>query len=267
MAGPAFTLNLNQDYNVKTEVNGSTLRLIVNGVLQLETTDTSFTSGKIGLYIWHAEANYDDIVVSQPGMNSPTPTPTATATPTPTPIPTTTPTPTAGGSLFSDNFEDGNAAGWTNVNGTWSVVTDGTYVYKNTNTVGESLTYAGQSTWTNYTVEAKVKLYNSGSTVGAGVVARYTDSNNYYMFRVHEGSDKAQLYKKIGGSFTLLNEGAVTINPNTTYTLKLVLNGSSLTGYVDGVQKVSITDSGLTGGRIGARGYDASFGVDEVVVY
>lgn len=263
LTGPVFTLNLNQDYLVKVEVNGSTLKLSVNGVLQIETTDTSFVSGKIGLYIWHAEANYDDIVVSQPGTNSPAPTPTATATLTPTP----TATPTPGGSLFSDNFEDGNATGWTNVNGTWSVVTDGTYVYKNTNTTGESLTYAGQSTWTNYTVEAKVKLYNSGSTVGAGIVARYTDSNNYYMFRIHEGSDKAQLYKKAGGSFTLLSEGAVTVTANTIYTLKLVLSGSSLTGYVDGVQKVLFTDSSLTGGKIGARGYDVSFGVDDVVVY
>jgi pectate lyase len=32
--------------------------------------------------------------------------------------------------LFSDNFEDGNSTGWSTSGGSWSVVTDGTRVYK-----------------------------------------------------------------------------------------------------------------------------------------
>jgi hypothetical protein len=52
---------------------------------------------------------------------SPTPTPTPTATPAPTVAPTATPTPTPAGQLFFDNFEDGDANGWTTNGGTWDI--------------------------------------------------------------------------------------------------------------------------------------------------
>lgn len=212
----------------------------------------------------------DAVMFELAGGATPTPTPTPTSTGTvtasPTPTPTATPTATPGGNLFSDDFEDGNSIGWTNVNGTWSVVTDGTKVYKQTSTSGEALTYAGNSTWTNYTVESRVKLYTTASNAGSGIIGRYTDSNNYYLLRLHSGLNKVQLYKKVGGTFSLLNEVVMTINTNQWYTLRLVLSGSSLTGYVDGVQKVSATDSSLTGGCIGVRGYSQSCAVDDVVV-
>lgn len=197
---------------------------------------------------------------------TPTPTPAATATPTPTPTPAATPTPTPGGNLFSDDFEDGNSTGWTVVNGSWSVVTDGTKVFKQSSTSGEGLVYAGNSSWTNYTVEAKLKLYNVGANTASGIIARYADGNNYYLLRLH-GSGKVQLYKKAGGTFALLQEATQTGAANTWYTLKLVMNGSVLTGYVDGVQKVSVTDSSGASGCIGARTYTQSAAIDDVVVY
>lgn len=201
------------------------------------------------------------------GGATPTPTPTGTPTPTPTgtPTPTSTPTPSPGGILFSDNFEDGDANGWTVVNGSWSVVTDGTKVYKQTSTTGEGLVYAGNSAWTNYAVEAKLKLYTTG-TAATGIIGRYTNSNNYYLLRLHIGYGKVELYKKSGGTFTLLQEAVMSINTNTWYTLKLVLNGTSLTGYVDGVQKVTATDSSISSGCIGVRAYTQSCAVDDFMV-
>jgi hypothetical protein len=196
---------------------------------------------------------------------TPTPTPTPTPAATPTPIPTATSTPTPGGVLFSDNFEDGDAIGWTVVNGAWSVVTDGAKVYKQTSTTGEALIYAGSTLWTNYTVEAKMKLYTTG-TAATGIIGRYTDGNNYYLLRLHIGYGKVELYKKSGGTFTLLQDAALTITTNTWYSLKLVLNGGNLTGYVDGVQKVSATDNSITAGCIGVRAYVQSCAVDDFSV-
>lgn len=199
---------------------------------------------------------------------TPTPVPTPTATPTltpsstPTPTPTATPTP-AGGVLFSDDFEDGTADGWTPVTGSWSVVTDGTKVYKNSSTSGESLSYAGQTTWSNYAVEAKIKAINPKAV---GIVGRYGDSSNYYMFRLHIEFDKAQLYKKVGGTFTLLQEVTYDFSAGTWYTLKLELNGTTLKGYVNGVQQISVSDSSLTAGSIGVRPYDTAGCIDDVVV-
>lgn len=86
------------------------------------------------------------------------------------------------------------------------------------------------------------------------------------MFRLHTSINKAQLYKKVGGSFTLLNETSYTVNKDTWYTLKLELDGSSIKCYVNGVEKISETDSSHSEGAIGVRGYSAVCSVDDVSV-
>jgi hypothetical protein len=42
-----------------------------------------------------------------------------------------------GATLLSDDFEDGNSTGWSTSGGTWSVVNDGTYVYKQSKSMGK----------------------------------------------------------------------------------------------------------------------------------
>src|SRR5215207_5351261 len=45
--------------------------------------------------------------------------------------------------LFTDNFEDGDAKGWTKSGGTWTVVTDGSRVYKQSSTSSDARARAG----------------------------------------------------------------------------------------------------------------------------
>src|SRR5689334_20298293 len=57
--------------------------------------------------------------------------------------------PAAAATLFSDDFGDGNADGWSKSGGSWSVVTDGTPAYNQSN-VGSELAraFAGSTSWT-----------------------------------------------------------------------------------------------------------------------
>ncbi|MGG1552034.1 right-handed parallel beta-helix repeat-containing protein [Paenibacillus ferrarius] len=168
--------------------------------------------------------------------------------------------------LFSDDFEDGNSTGWTPVNGTWSVVTDGTKVLKQTSSSNEAITYAGDASWANYAVKADIKLNNNAIDTGSGILARYVDNNNFYMFRLNLPG-KVQLYKRVGGTFTLLSQvNDSSIMSNTTYTLKLELNGSTLTGYVNGIAKITVTDATFSSGKIGARSFNQPFSIDNVSV-
>ena len=167
--------------------------------------------------------------------------------------------------LFSDNFESGSASNWTASSGTWAVVSDGTQVYKQTSESNEAVSTAGSISWTNYTVEGKVKLYDLPSTAASGLIARYSDSNNYYMLRLHQ-SGQLQLYKKVGGTFTQLGATTVSLSANTIYTLKLGLNGSSLTGYLNGSPLISASDSSLSAGKIGLRTYIQTASFDDITV-
>jgi pectate lyase len=63
--GP-FPLEFGRWYTLKLEMKGSTLRLFVDGVLQIETTDTEFASGKIALLVDRSDVSWDDVVVTNP---------------------------------------------------------------------------------------------------------------------------------------------------------------------------------------------------------
>lgn len=169
-------------------------------------------------------------------INSPEPTPAPTPTPTPTPS-----------LLFSDDFNDGNANGWTTSGGSWSV---NNYEYLNT---GNGLSTAGEASWTDYYVQAKVKLIsaNYGTVIG-----RYVDSNNFYQVEVHAPNDEFGLWKKVNNVWTRIGSYATTIDTGTEYTIGLEMNGTTLKGYLNGIERISVTDNAFSGGKIGLRSND-----------
>lgn len=230
----SMTVSTNTSYTLKLVMNGSSISGYVGGVLKVSATDNTISAGKIGFRAYNQTASIDNVAVVQS-------------------LP------------FGDLYEDGDASSWVPSTGVWSVVTDGTKVFKQTSTTGEAVTVTGNASWTNYTLQAKLKMYDALSFNASGIIGRYVDDNNYYLFRLITAGS-AQLYKKSGGTFTLLQEVPLTVNTNTAYTLKLVMSGSTLTGYVNGAQLVSVTDSTFTSGKIGFRTYKQTASFDEVVV-
>src|SRR5262245_16598019 len=81
--------------------------------------------------------------------------------------------------LFSDNFDDGNAAGWTTSGGSWLVVSGS---YQQSGTSADAKAQAGTTSWTDYSVQARVRLNSFGSNTAraAGVVARAQSMSNFY---------------------------------------------------------------------------------------
>jgi hypothetical protein len=85
--------------------------------------------------------------------------------------------------LFTDDFTDGNADGWSKSGGTWSVVTDGSAVYRQSKTASDlARAFAGQTGWSDYTVQARVRplaFDGTGADRFAGLAARSTGSTSY----------------------------------------------------------------------------------------
>ncbi len=166
--------------------------------------------------------------------------------------------------LFSDNFDDGNATGWTATQGTWSVVSDsGSYVYYKSGT-DEGRTSAGSTSWTNFSVEARVKVDNFNGSNRVYVCGRYRDGNNFYAASMQD--DTLEIRKKVSGSSTTLASKSYTASTGTWYTIRLVMSGSSLSLYVNGTLQLTATDSSLSSGAVGLLPYKVTAKYDNIIV-
>jgi pectate lyase len=166
-----------------------------------------------------------------------------------------------GAPLFTDDFEDGNTSGWSRSGGSWSVVVDGSRVFRQTSTSSDARALAGQTAWTDYAVQARVKplAYNGNSV---GVIARAQSSTNYYAFSV-DGA-QGRLLKRVNGVVSTLAMGAVSVPAGTWVTLRLETAGTTLRGLVNGAPVATATDSAFAGGRLGLLATSASAAFDDV---
>jgi hypothetical protein len=181
--------------------------------------------------------------------------------------------------LLTDDFEDGTANGWTAlVPSDWSIVDDGSKVYKQGVSQGNStvhLTAAGDVSWTNVVIEAKVKPIFGGSSSSyfAGVCARLKDPDNFYCAALRSDG-KFGIRARTGGNGTNLSP-AINVMPtditsNKWYTVTLKVSGSSLQASVLGPAGETATatanDCEIAAGGVGlaAAGMSAEF--DDVKV-
>ncbi len=166
--------------------------------------------------------------------------------------------------LFSDDFEDGNSTGWTSNGGTWNVAADDTKILvQKANTTG--LITAGD-TWTDYVYEAKVRVPISNAN--AGLVFRVLDNKNFYMYRLNVANQKLELYKSVDGVMTNVSSKTFTTAAKQWYTLKVIVQGNTVKGFVDGERTMEWTNpvTELTAGKIGFRTTSVDAAFDQVVV-
>ncbi|MFY1636901.1 family 16 glycoside hydrolase [Solwaraspora sp. WMMB335] len=168
--------------------------------------------------------------------------------------------------LFTDDFGDGDHAGWSTSGGSWAVTADGGPVLRQGGTSANARALVGDAGWTDYTVTARVKptVFN-GSDRFAAVLARVAASTSYYYLALRS-SDRVELKRLVGGSSTTLASVGVPVDTDTWYTLRLTVAGTTLTGQVDGGPLLTATDSTYASGGIGLATFNASANFDDVTV-
>ena len=180
------------------------------------------------------------------------------------PTATTAPTPTtaANTKLFTENFESGMDR-WTVSEGNFSIVSDGSKVLKQTNRdLWETVITAGETGWTDYKVTAKIKIHNGYS----GLVGRYKDADNLYLFDLNEFG--YSLWRKYEGGFVqLVSDTNMTIYVDQWHTAAIDFSGNQIRLYLDGEQLGDVINDNLIGnGKIGFRSSNGTFSVDDVTV-
>ncbi|MEU4241868.1 pectate lyase [Actinoplanes sp. NPDC026619] len=166
---------------------------------------------------------------------------------------------------LSDNFEDGDTAGWSKSGGSWAVVADGSKALRQSD-AGSALArqFAGDSGWTDYTLTAKVKAVTlTGSAAAAGIAARAGGAHQFERLVLAPGA--ARLEEVRGDAVTVLGNLTLASAASGFHTLRLDVSGSTVTGYVDGA-KVGSGTAKLTKGRVGLITTSAVASFDDVAV-
>ncbi|MBW4084157.1 glycoside hydrolase family 9 protein [Paenibacillus sp. S150] len=224
------------------------LELVLDGVihqmLPVDSSDTNYTDGRTyrcttrlargqHSYYIHATDNRTDAVSSEVQSG-----------------------PIVSRSVFADDFNDGQADGWTADGGIWTAAG---YGYSGQAGTGQNLSIAGDAAWTDYTFEARVNVTNN--TYGnkdAGLVFRYTDGTSYYLLALKNNDRtgrRMELVKVVNGVKTTLDYANPDIAADTFYRYAIRLKGPVIEVYKDGVLILNAVDSAHGSGKIGLRVY------------
>ncbi|WP_433294849.1 cellulose-binding protein [Actinoplanes sp. CA-030573] len=169
--------------------------------------------------------------------------------------------------VFSADFETGSTSGWSKSGGTWSITSDGSRVLQQSDSGSErAREFAGQTSWADYSVQARVKATSFATTSGVvALTARAAGATRMYRLSL-TGGNKVQLETMNGSAVTILASLGQTISTSTFYTLKLSVNGTTISGSINGTSVGSATDSTIGAGRIGLLTEHAAGRFDDVVV-
>lgn len=107
----------------------------------------------------------------------------------------------------------------------------------------------------NYSVYAKFDFIGDSASVGCGIIGRATvdGQNTFYALRYDKTAGNWLLFKSINGTTTNLGTYVETFNSGSRDVV-LYMNGSNIQGIIDGVVRINVTDTGITGaGHAGIR--------------
>lgn len=174
------------------------------------------------------------------------------------------------GNLLHDEFSSG-AGNWTANEGT-CVIESGEYSLQNLS--GAAASFAGQTTWTDYSYEADLKTV--GGEYDTALTFRVQNPTNLYCLAIRSSAwsnlynnNRLELYKQVNGTWTSLAVAQPVISDNTFYHYKIVLKGSSIKVYFNRElsPRINISDSTFSSGKVGVRTWKSHGHFDNVDVY
>jgi hypothetical protein len=112
----------------------------------------------------------------------------------------------------------------------------------------ETYALAGENSWSDYRLSVQLQTKDSRAI---GVLFRYTDEKNYYLFTMDPSKPLRALNKIKDGKAYTLKSNADPMILNRDYIVTVDCVGERLTVYLDGVEIISATDSDIDSGRIG----------------
>lgn len=170
--------------------------------------------------------------------------------------------------LFYDTFDAG-ANQWTPAGGAWAYK-DQAFV-QSANDVSFKVAYAGHPDWYNYAFEAQVRASPPFSSWVAGIGARF-DPGTMERYACYEnvGDSSVHLlrFHDAVSAPEDLDSGVVAAIDSNWHALGLVVSGSEISCFYDGLQVASYPDPApLVGGIVTLESYNVPVSFDDVKVW
>jgi len=162
--------------------------------------------------------------------------------------------------LLFDAF-NGSLSDWTLVNGTWSVenyelISGG---------VGTEDIVTGKN-WSDYIFRIRAK-WADGIEGFIGLLFRYSDEKNYYIFYIDNYWYDSSLVKVVNGTRIRLTSTPMGLAQGEWSTYFVEVDGASIKCYASDVLIFNVTDSSSWSGKVGLRTFKTVVNFDDASVY
>ncbi|MFP4589706.1 MAG: family 16 glycoside hydrolase, partial [Candidatus Acetothermia bacterium] len=153
--------------------------------------------------------------------------------------------------LTSDDFSYSTLEDWETVNGTWNVedgVLAQTSNYYKGSLKGGTYAVTGSPNWTDYSVSSRIMSEDNDKI---GLVFRYLDPDNFYVFSWGKEREELLFTKVVGGETTEILRKKLAYEEEQWYQLQVDVVGNEMSAYIEGKKVFSVTDDDLTRGMTG----------------
>ncbi len=229
-------------HELALDFDGDDISVEWNGTPVIAVTDSTLAEGKVALDVSNQPLSFDDAAVTD-----------------------------GSGTLFADDFSPRPLRRWTvsplGLGGGW----DGSAGAAAYDGGGHTQLWAGNPSWTDYTVEAKVRVANAADYPG-GIRGRLdTSTGGSYAAWIYPGAGKIKLWRHSvwhidTSPTTVLAEVNATISTGDFHTLALRFQGSRIEVLFDGVPVIDVTDSTYSAGTVALDVSNQPIDFDDVTV-
>jgi hypothetical protein len=243
LASTSFRPVVNRTYRLRLESIGTQHRIYIDGELMLDVDAGGATHGRPAIFTDHAAADFDNVVL--------------------TPSPRTT--------MYATDFEATKVGPWTKTGtGLWTLWSGESQVWFQSSIAGDARATIGAPA-DDQVVGVRARLDTFASPNGTqerwfGVMARHSDSRNYYYLSLRS-SNTLSLRKLVDGHATTLATTTFTVTPATWYDLRLEAIGNQIRAYVNGTLRLEATDDTHTRGTSGPVMYKTAADFDDFYAY
>ncbi len=147
---------------------------------------------------------------------------------------------------LAENYDDGNAAGWTAHSGSWSMLDTGAgYAYRQTNTANTATNSSYALTQSGGMAYEWQATFNSGITAGGlhFMASTAADANHGNSYLVWQNSSSILIYESVSNTLNQRASAGLVAANGQTYQYRVTYNAGVITVWRNGAQVLSWTDS------------------------